>query len=453
MLTCFISVKTSGCVFIAVLLAWLGAGCDFPQKPRTVTVSNPPVVRPSKPSDIKTLHEAIGTIMTIAREDLRLPTPDPIEFRLYKNAASFASYGQGWRTLPIDLENITAFTRKDTIHLDLGTTDGERWHELIGLLAHEYGHAIEVAINNSSSSHWFSEGFASWVAARVLHSLGWRDYTIALERAKMELIRSHASLKPLSELEWQWQTFYDKPKGYLQTYVLAFFATARLIEQQGLPATLEYIRSRNFEKSFHMTEETFLADFTIHLSSLIPSMKTHPAVLEKPEWKVGDRWTYAVKHPDQEPLVTRQIVREDRFDDEPSYVVMEEKYEVFRSKKTLERLAVLKDGQVIERDVSSSANFSWPLTLGKQWRSNYYRHDLETNTKHKMDYSMTVSEISNITVLAGTFLTARVQRYSSSSGRLMSEYWYSPKVKSFVKLKGYSDIAFREDELLSFKID
>ena len=452
-LTGLIFAKNSRRVFIALLLAWVGAGCDFPQKPRAVTISNPPVVRPSKPSDIKSLHEAMGAIIAICREELRVPTPDPIEFRLYENSASFASYGQGWNTLPIDLENFTAFTHNSTIHINLGRTDGEKWEKLVGLLAHEYGHAIEASISSTRSSRWFSEGFASWVAARVLHSLGWHDYALTLDRAKIELINNHANLKSLSDLEWHWQTIYEKRKGFLETYILAFFATARLIDRQGLPATLEYIKSRDFEKSFHMSHDTFSADFAVHLSSLIPSKKVHPAIMEKPEWKVGDQWTYAVKHPGHEPVLTRQIVREDRFEGEPSYVVMGEKNEVFRSKQTLERLAISRAEQIIERNVGSSGNFSWPLTLGKQWQSTYSRQDLVSKTKRTIRFSNVVSEISDITVPAGTFLSARVQRYNSANGRLMSEYWYSPKAKWNVKLRDFSDTAFREDELIRFKID
>src|ERR1043165_2174128 len=71
-------------------------GCDFPQPPETVTVSDPPEIKPVKPSDITTPEDAMGAIMMISRKDLQLPAPDRIRLFLYKNSASFASYGQGW---------------------------------------------------------------------------------------------------------------------------------------------------------------------------------------------------------------------------------------------------------------------------------------------------------------------------------------------------------------------
>jgi hypothetical protein len=445
----FRSFAKPACALLSALV--LASGCDFPQEPRAVTISNPPAIRPSKPLDIKTLHEAMATIMTICREDLLLPAADPIELRLYKNIASFASYGQGWKSLPIDLDNVTAFTRNDTIHINLATT-GEQWEELIGLLAHEYGHAIAAAISNRSTSRWFSEGFANWVAARVLHSLGWRDYALTLERSQIELINNHDGLKRLNDLNWHWKALSDKPKGHIETYVLAFFATARLIDRQGLPATMEYIKSGNFKKSFHMSQAEFASDTAVHLSSLIPSKKTHPAVMPKPHWEIGDQWTYAVKDAGDDPLTTAIIIREDRFEGETSYVIKTGGSEVFQSKQTLEQVASFKAGQLTRKTVGSSHDFSWPLTLGKQWRNNYSREDLATKSKHNIDFSMVVSEISNITVSAGTFLAARVQGYDSLGGRLMWEYWYSPTTKSIVKLRDYSDVVFRVEELTSFKI-
>ncbi len=156
----------------ALLLVSLVVGCDFPRRPEAVTISDPVEIRPDKPSDVMSPADAISAIMTICRKDLNLPTPDSVRLSLYRNSASFASYGQGWSNLPIDVDNITAFTRRGEIHLDLGKTRGKRWGNLIDILAHEYGHAIHYSLGNRPTTRWFDEGFAGWVAARVLHSLG-----------------------------------------------------------------------------------------------------------------------------------------------------------------------------------------------------------------------------------------------------------------------------------------
>lgn len=80
---------------------------------------------------------------------------------------------------------------------------------LIGLLAHEYGHTIEAAVSKRHTTSWFGEGFATWIAARTLHALGWQDYSVTLERAKFELINSRP-LVSLGELDWDWRALLSR---------------------------------------------------------------------------------------------------------------------------------------------------------------------------------------------------------------------------------------------------
>jgi hypothetical protein len=324
---------------------------------------------------------------------------------------------------------------------------------LVGLLAHEYGHAIHHVASKRQMPGWFSEGFATWIAARVLNSLGWQDYALALERAKLELINTRGLLTGLGELDWHWQALRETAQGRIKTYVLAFVAVDRLIHRGGFPATMQYVKSGNFRKSFEFSRQDFNADFDRYLSSLATRNKTDKTVIQKPDWKLGDEWTYAVKHPGNEPLITKAIVREDRFEGKISYVIKTEGHELFYSKETLERLAAMKHGKLTSKRYHPSHDFSWPLTLGKRWKNAYAWEDLVTKDKHKTDHSMVVSEIEKVTVPAGTFLAARIQGYDSRSGRLMREYWYSPITKWFVKLRDYSDIVFKEEELTSFKIN
>ena len=436
-----------------VALVILVMGCDFPSPPQTITISGRAAPRPSKPSDTDSVEDAMATVMAICREELPLlPAADPIQILLYKNTASFASYGQGWRSLPIDVDLLSAFTQKSTIHINMQKTYGKQWGPQINLLAHEYGHALQGMLSNRYTPHWFSEGFASWVEARVLHALGWQDYAVALEHAKLELINHHARLLTLGELDWQWQYLADNPHGYLETYVLAFFATARLIETHGLPATVDYIKSGDFAKSFHLSYQAFIADFTLHLSSLIPEKKADDAVIEKPEWKIGDQWIYAVRYPGDKPLTIRTIVREDKFEGVGAYVMKAEGGESFHSKKTLERLAAVKGRELTSKRHSPSHYFAWPLTLGKRWSNSYSWENVVTKNKYKPTLSMVVSDLAKVTVPAGTFLAARVQGYDARTGRLVQEYWYSPATKWIIKFRDYSDIAFREEELMSFTI-
>lgn len=243
------------------------------------------------------------------------------------------------------------------------------------------------------------------------------------------------------------------PKGRIKTYVLAFVAVERLIHRGGFPATLQYVKSGNFSRSFQFSRKDFKAEFETYLSSLTSPNKSDGPVIQKPDWKVGDQWTYAVKHPGDEPSATKQIVREDTFEGKASYVMRAEGRELLYSKQTLERLAAIKEGKVSIKRYNPSHDFYWPLTPGKQWKNVYAWEDLLTNDKHNTNFSMVVSEIERVTVPAGTFLAARIDSYDSQTGHLMWESWYSPTTKWFVKFRDYSDIAFKEEELTSFKIN
>jgi hypothetical protein len=145
-------------------------------------------------------------------------------------------------------------------------------------------------------------------------------------------------------------------------------------------------------------------------------------------------------------------VREDKFEGVGAYVMKAEGGESFHSKKTLERLAAVKGRELTSKRHSPSHYFAWPLTLGKRWSNSYSWENVVTKNKYKPTLSMVVSDLAKVTVPAGTFLAARVQGYDARTGRLVQEYWYSPATKWIIKFRDYSDIAFREEELMSFTI-
>jgi clan AA aspartic protease (TIGR02281 family) len=174
---------------------------------------------------------------------------------------------------------------------------------------------------------------------------------------------------------------------------------------------------------------------------------------EKPEWKVGHEWRYAWRQPGTSGTFTREIVREDAFEGVPSYVVMAGKNEYFHTRDTLGELAVRSGGKVTFRSDLPYQYFSWPLEIGKEWRSTFSRENPEEKSSQTLDYRMWVAGIEEIKVPAGTFETYRIQVFQFHTGNLLVEYWYSPAVKWFVKLRRYLIAGVREEELLSFKVD
>jgi hypothetical protein len=57
-----------------------------------------------------------------------------------------------------------------------------------------------------------------------------------------------------------------------------------------------------------------------------------------------------------------------------------------------------------------------------------------------------------VRVTAGVFGAVKIESYARSTGRLLAEYWYAPKVKWFVKTRLYGDMGVEEEELLKTNV-
>ena len=431
-------------------------GCDLPERPEVITISQPPTSRPAKPSDVKTVEEAMAAIMTVCREDLHLPIVDPIQLFLYKDTASFETYGAQLGTA-----NATASAQGKNIHINLEKTRARRWVTserlaLVEILAHEYSHVIQNALARTGLRPdlplWFKEGFADWVAAKVLDSLGWQDYGLTLHRAKLELAHNRDLLTPLDGLDWlKWHALAGKPKGYVKTYVLAFVAVDRLISMGGFSATLQSLKTGDFAKIFQASPDAFQADFQNYLSNSNPP--NNSIAMQKPNWTVGDQWVYEEKSPEARRIVVTEVVREDAFQGIPSYVVKRDNEERFYTKETLGLIATMEEGKLTLRRDQSAQIFSWPLAVGKEWRNTYAEENLKNKSKDAIDLSMVVSTIEETTVPAGTFQAARIETYDPQSGRLLFERWYSPQAKFSIKTRAYvSKDGLIEQDLISLKV-
>jgi len=434
-------------------------GCELPERPEVITISQAPTSRrPAKPSDVKTVEEAMAAVMTVCREELHLPIVNSIQLFLYKDTASFEAYGQVGET------KSSAFARGTDLHINLEKTRGKRWGKpieqlvIVEILAHEYSHVISntfarTRLKTDYWPIWFEEGFAAWVAAKVLNSLGWQEYGLTLHRAKLELIRNRDLLTTLDGSDrLNWYAHDGKSKAHIRTYILAFVAADRLIEMAGFPATLQYLKTGDFAKIFQRSRDVFQTEFLNYLSTLNPHH--NPIVVQKPNWTVGDQWVYAEKSPEARKTVVREVIREDAFQGIPSYVVKRGDEESFYGKETIGLIATMEEGRLTLRRDKSDQLFSWPLVVGKEWRNTYAEENLKNKAKNAIDLSMVVSTIEEITVPAGTFEAARIDAYDTETGHLLFERWYSPRAKYYVKTRAYfTQEGLVEQDLISLRVD
>jgi hypothetical protein len=443
---------------LLIVASWMILGCDFPDRPEVITIAQPPISRPAKPSDVKTVEEAMAAIMTVCKEDLHLPIVDPIQLFVYKDTASFETYGAQLGTT-----NSIAYAQDKKLHINLEKTRGGRWVTserltVLKVLAHEYGHVILNALARTGPRLdylplWFKEGFADWVAAKVLDSLGWQDYGLTLHRAKLELGHNRELLTPLDGLDWfKWHGLAGKPKGHIRTYILAFVAVDRLIAMGGFSATWQYLKTGDFAKIFQGSRDAFQADFQNYLSNLNPPNEL--IAMQRPNWTVGDQWVYEEKSPEARRTVVWEVVREDVFQGIPAYVVKKDNEERFYAKETLGLIATREDDKLTLRRDPMAQILSWPLAVGKEWSNTYVEENLENKSKDTIDLSMVVSTIEEITVPAGTFQAARIEAYDSKSGRLLFERWHSPQAKFYIKTRAYvTKEGLAERDLISLKVD
>jgi hypothetical protein len=132
----------------------------------------------------------------------------------------------------------------------------------VALLAHELTHSLQYELGGGTrgtSAQWLREGFAEWVAARVLEALGVQP--VEAFRARRVAVLRAARQTPLPPLG-RMLTFRDwvdlAADGVAATSAKAFLAADWLVERRGVEAVLRYFEQfarspdpdANFERAF-----------------------------------------------------------------------------------------------------------------------------------------------------------------------------------------------------------
>ncbi len=450
---------------LAFFLALAAAGCSTAEPPRVVPITDPPAFRPRGPLQVKTLPEALAAIVTVCTTDLELPPVQPLYAQLYKDADSYAYYtsrlGGERERIPGQKQELSlALPHENRLHINMAGARGQSWGALLRLLAHEYGHNIEFVVAASRSApRWVSEGFAEWVAAKVMDGLGWESYSSSLGRAERELLRYEFVPPDPSQLETiaGWTKASQQPKGRVATYDLAFFAVDKLIEKKGVSAILDFFAFKDFKEAFGVAPEVFQRSIATQLetayNATAASGKRFQAQL--PEWKVGYQWRYALQAPGLRgvALVPNEVVREEVFEGRPVYILAAGNNEYPHEKDTLAVLATLTGGKVAMKNDPPSLTLDWPLEVGKHWENHYVIQDVEQKHSEKIDTEVVVGDFEVVRVPAGSFPAYRIETYASSGGELLSDQWYAPAVKWFVKSRFYREDGVVEQSLAAFKLD
>src|SRR4026207_2221962 len=177
---------------------------------------------------------------------------------------------------------------------------------------------------------------------------------------------------------------------------------------------------------------------------------------ERPTWEPNDAWTYAGRRAGGPYTITRKVLREGLFEGYPAYEVEAGPAHYWFTKR-LGYLARLNGDKVVRRAIPPE-DFQWPLQVGKQWSSTLTWTDggePERRARHARRRPLRrptapgvwgVGGYEDVKTPAGTFKAFKISRREVQSGA-WQEFWYSPVVKSWVKIRagGGPDGDFEEE--------
>ena len=279
--------------------------------PRVVQI--PTIVEPVRPIISRTSDypEILAAIVSVMVQNLKLPAADGT-VTFYPNSvvlesALVAEYEKDFEQLerqlgPKEKERFQA-TKTESIALaarqrattavavgmykrvlvnDL-TFVRYPWSERIRVLAHELTHTVEKNLADGrliSADLWLVEGFAEWVAYKVLDALDVESFAKGREQAidVTARARQYQTFPSLTQLVTgtEWLT-WARTLGREATYGQALLAVDFLIEQKSLSAVVEYFRlfgklnnrERNFVTAFGEPVSAFEEEFSQHLQVLL----------------------------------------------------------------------------------------------------------------------------------------------------------------------------------------
>ena len=168
--------------------------------------------------------------------------------------------------------------------------------------------------------------------------------------------------------------------------------------------------------------------------------------LPRPEWRVGDRWTFKRTALGGATSVVTHLVVAAAMD---GYTVQSQGLapEITR-RWTLDLHLVEEtaaDGAFM-RYAPPALFFSWPFKPGDAWAQEFQYTDGRNDGRYANSWKVgeTVEPIDTVT---GRFYTLRVERWGGP--RRLETYWYNPRIRYWVRLEDY--LRGYEEELVEFR--
>lgn len=175
-------------------------------------------------------------------------------------------------------------------------------------------------------------------------------------------------------------------------------------------------------------------------------------IAERPTWSAGDSWTYRGRGPSGTYNVTRKVLREGVFEGREAYEIEAGDTRYWYTKQ-LGYLARTKEDQTT-RLARPPEDWQWPIQVGKQWSAivNWTDRTESEQKTYTLTSVWTVESYEDVKTPAGTFKAFKVSRREVESGA-SQDFWYSPEVKSWIRIRGANTADGNyEEELTSFTV-
>jgi hypothetical protein len=233
-----------------VLAATISAACAAGVNgPHLVPLRDVPR-RPSYDTGwIQDYRAAAAVAMAVMERELGIPRLDEVtlHFLADRDALRFALIGEGRQpsfaseTASL-MDAISGYRR---VYFNLAALERLSWPARVGLIAHELTHTLQYELaggRRGTSEQWLREGFADWVASRVLESIG------VVRREDFEARRAadyRAGADPLPALAEMvtfeaWMAALSTRAKAPPVFAKAFFAVEFLIERHGASRLIDY---------------------------------------------------------------------------------------------------------------------------------------------------------------------------------------------------------------------
>lgn len=178
-----------------------------------------------------------------------------------------------------------------------------------------------------------------------------------------------------------------------------------------------------------------------------------------PIWTPGDQWTFWWDSPRSSGTFVWSVDREQSVDGTPYYVIVsgataaQPAREYYYQKADLAWRMEMVNGNVESKAEPAQKRYVWPMTVGGTWQESFILttgRDGSSSTETRARTCQVTGE-ETVTVAGGVFRTLKTV-CRDKTNQVVSEMWYAPEVKHWVKEWTRFSWGVQERELMAVKL-